>query len=481
MSNIAIEPIVAPVGRDESHHADAEVERARWETLCGAYLPIDQADSIWRYSRPSRKSDADQGWKLHVSATILSANMVFEKVAPYLKRQGVLFKAPSSLLELAKLNSGLHYGYCQVGKFITVYPRHPGEAVTIARQLHRLTRRLRGPSVPFDSRFRADSCIYYRYGSFRNLEIEDETGGRVSAMRDHQGQLVPDLRYSESAKPAWIEDPFVTKKPESDSPSSDSPLKTTFRAFQSLTQRGKGGVYKAFDFSVSPPRLCLLKEGRMGGEVGWDGRDGGWLVRHEEQVLGSLRRAGIDVPEIYSSFELKGNCYLVTEFVEGRTLHDFLTAKQKRLSVTEALRLAIDLAAIVFGIHAAGWAWRDCKPANIIITKEGKLRPVDFEGACSIDRPAPRWWSTPAFAPWETPVGEAEFSSKDNDLFALGVGIYFLLAGRLPEGPGFVPPEKRRRNIPPDVCALIRELLGGDSKLRPEARQVLRRLQTAAR
>lgn len=463
---------------DPARHA--ELEHVRWAALCSDYLPIDQTNSIWRYSRESRKSDADQGWKLHVSATILSANKVFEKVAPYLKRQGVLFKAPSSLVELQKLNSGLHYGYCQVGKFITVYPRNPKEAVSIARQLHRLTRYMSGPPVPFDSRFRPDSCVYYRYGSFRQLEIADEHGTRLPAMQDHEGMLVPDLRYSDTTHPPWVENPFVTSSPLHESAPSDSPLKTTFRAFQSLSQRGKGGVYKAFDFSVTPPRLCLLKEGRAGGELAWDGRDGAWLVRQDQQALASLRAAGLDVPEIYSSFTANNNYYLVTEFIEGQSLEGFLSAKKTRLSIRRTLLYAIELAALVSRMHAAGWAWRDCKPGNIIVTTDGKLRPVDFEGSCSLERPDPGWWRTPDFAPWETPRSETELSSEDTDLHALGVVVYFLLSGRLPEGPAFVPPERLRKKIPAEVRALIRELLGADTIVRPKAEQALLRLREAA-
>ncbi len=43
-------------------------------------------------------------------------------------------------------------------------------------------------------------------------------------------------------------------------------LKTTILAYEAISQRGKGGVYRALDISVSPIRLCVLKEGRKDGK-----------------------------------------------------------------------------------------------------------------------------------------------------------------------------------------------------------------------
>ncbi|HEY0384682.1 MAG TPA: hypothetical protein VGC64_01660, partial [Pyrinomonadaceae bacterium] len=255
----------------------------RWQALCCLYLPLMRAHEIWRYSRAPASGDPRQGWKLHLPATVLTANDVLQRIAPLLQSRAVLFKAPASLQELNRLNCGLFYGYSQVGKFITVYPRTTAEAVELAERLHELTCRMPAPGVPFDRRFRPDSSVYYRYGSFETLIVTTPDGLQLPAMRDPSGQLVPDLRYSETSGPEWAADPFINWQaalpPQVIEP-LESPLKTTFRAFQALAQRGKGGVYKAFDFSVQPPRFCLLKEGRSGGEVCWDGRDGFWRIQH---------------------------------------------------------------------------------------------------------------------------------------------------------------------------------------------------------
>lgn len=461
--------------------ADIRAQRAtfdaRWAQLCTAFLPSAPADSIWRYSREDEAADPEQGWKLHISATVLTAGRVFEAVAPFLRRRGVLFKAPASLDELSKLNSGLYYGYSQVGKFITVYPRTDAEAVRLAQGLHRLTRGLSGPNIPFDLQYRRDSPIHYRYGAFKTIELQHADGQRTFAIRDPSGQLVPDVRDS-AALPEWVADPFPPERKTRRRDSSLSPLKTTFRAFRALAQRGKGGVYQALDWSARPPRLCVLKEGRQGGEVDWLGRDGFWRVRHEGHVLTNLRAVGIDVPQVYTEFEAEGNYYIAVEFVEGDDLESWLARKRHRLPLVICLRHAAALAELLARIHAAGWVWRDCKPRNIILT-EGRLRPIDFEGACPVAQSDPLPWGTPSYIPPEWDEEREGQSRLPEDLYALGVTLYLLLAGRTPD----VAPASRlhrlRRSIPPEVRAIVAELLDPDPRRRPGARAAARRLRTA--
>lgn len=464
-------------GDHRAHYASLN---AAWAQLRDHYLPVTaSASSIWRYSREALPDDPEQGWKLHIPATVLTANRVLQRVAPFLAGRGVLYKAPSSLDELDKLNSGIFYGYSQVGKFITVYSRTNEEAVSLARGLHRLTRRMPAPTVPFDLKYRPDGCIYYRFGAFKMMETEDD--GKVTyAIRDPQGRLVPDVRDSAKAAPDWAADPFTSvRERASASPPSpvDSPLKTTFRAFRALAQRGRGGVYQALDLSAMPPRLCVLKEGRKEGEVAWDGRDGHWRIRNEERVLNALRNSGIDVPRVYASFEVEGNYYVAVEFIEGESLEKWLCAKKRRLPVAVALKRGVEIARLVSRVHAVGWVWRDCKPGNIIIDGDGELRALDFEGACPVEQPDPLAWGTPCYTPPEVDMVFTGQSRLPEDLYALGAVIYLLLVGRPPDA-GFRESLKRlRRNVPHAAREVVTELLGAEPERRPRAHVVAQRLE----
>jgi hypothetical protein len=444
----------------------------RWQELCSHYLPYAPDNSLWRYNQPPRSDMRPQGWKLHVSATLLNAHKTLQKIAPLLVATGVQFKAPASLQEVGYLNSGVHYDYTQVGKIVTVYPHTDQDAVALARRLHALTRGLTGPVIPFDLRFRPNSNVYYRYGAFRTIG-EDYS---IRVIQDHNGVLVPDL--PDQDPPAWVHNPFREKNRERDEKAIDNPLQTSFRVLRALTQRGKGGVYQAIDMRADQPRLCLLKEGRRAGELNWAGKDGRWRVKREGRVLSMLRERGIDVPRVYSCFEVNGDYYLVLEFIDGENFQAFLHKQKRLLSVTNVLKLSIQLANLIAKLHRVGWVWRDCKPANLVLTKAGKLRSLDFESAHPIHESKPITWSTPGFSP--TKEANHVISGVDDDLYALGAIIYLLMAGRLPQNETPVSTmTRRRRNIPQAVCRIVSELLNVGGKTEIDADLVARDLSVS--
>jgi serine/threonine protein kinase len=259
-----------------------------------------------------------------------------------------------------------------------------------------------------------------------------------------------------------------------------SPLKSTFLAYEALVQRGKGGVYRALDTSVSPMRLCVLKEGRKHGETDWDGRDGFWWAKHEQHVLASLKANSIAVPELYASFEVEQNYYLAMEYVKGQSLQRLLSLNRKRMEIAKVLRWGAQLANLLDRIHKAGWVWRDCKPSNIIVTEKDKLVLLDFEGACSVSQPDPMPWGTPGYVPWASLHALGVVSRLPDDLYALGAVLHRLITGRIPS---VTSPQRflRRagRRVPGALRQMILALLASDPELRPsaaEACHVLRRL-----
>jgi hypothetical protein len=444
---------------------------ARWQNLCALYLPRASKGSMWRQSR-GRRQLRKVGWKIHVSATILNAPAIFEKIAPLLIERRVTFKAPRSLIEVQKLNSGVAYPYSQVGKVFTIYPKNDQEAVRLAQQLHRLTRRFRAPAIPFDLPFADEGNVYYRFGPFTRVELKG-AGDKILATYDANGDLVPDKR--EAPKPDWVIDPFAEHRPASRR--RVSAPRELIRVFRALAQRGKGGVYEAIDFTGDAPQLCLLKEGRKLGEMSWDGRDGAWRVRNEERVLAQLAQAGVMVPAIRSSFAQDGNYYLVMEHLDSETLHRVLYRLRRRLPLTRVLDYSLQLATFISQMHRAGWVWRDCKPNNIIVTREGRLVPIDFEGAACIKQPDYLPWGTPGFTPPEWRERKTP-SHKADDLYALGAMIYLLLTGRIFESNNPIPIEKLRPNVPRELRELTQCLLASDRRRRTSAENTRRILNS---
>ncbi|MCD9188448.1 MAG: protein kinase [Pyrinomonadaceae bacterium] len=463
---------------ENSTLSTAESLEFRWKNLCEKYLPLLSENQIWRFNRERKPQDAEQGWKLHVSATILTAGTVLEKVASFLQKEDAYFKAPALLAYLKRINSGIYYDYSQIGKFITVYPQNNKQAVYFAERLHQLTFQIPAPAIPYDQRFKPESCVYYRYGAFRENKIKQPDGTFVFAMRDPDGNLVPDLRDSAEPYPAWVVNPFPEKK--SKSAVADSPFKK-IRIIRALSQRGKGGVYQGIDFSDAEPRLCLIKEGRKNGEVSWDGRDGYWRVRHEESVIKKLGECGLDMPQIYNSFQSEENYYLITEFIAGENLHGFLRKCERLLTLPIGLKYAIRITEIMLKIHSAGWLWRDCKPENLIVTPDGNVRVIDFEGACPIANADPLLWGT---LTTNSPRLYEKFFSKSAmtpDMYALGAVIYLLFEGELPAADGNFIPKFSRADIPAEIKELISKLLDLRETRNCKASEVLDKLQKAFR
>lgn len=456
---------------------------AKWLKTCRTFLPLHQTGSLWRYNRALRATDPDQGWKIHLTATILTAVDTLGAVAPFLSELDVAYKAPATLNELSKINSGLWYGYGQVGKFITIYPRRIEEFRFICGRLYSLARGTGlGPAVPFDNKYRSPGKIYYRYGNFSDLSVGTGPGG--SPLLSPSRENVPAPQSTSAQRLPLPHNPF---RPRSlrDRSKTQTVFSQRYHVFRALSQRGKGGVYEAIDIAALPPRTCIIKEGRRHGETGWDGRDGFSRIRNEESVLASLAVEIPNLPAIYDQFSVQGNAYLVLEKIEGVGVQKIIDKSRKPLPLELAMHISRELARFVAALHENEIVWRDCKPANLILEKSGRLRAIDLEGSCRIDDFDPFVWSTPIFEPQEIldetyPTLRA--TNLPEDLFALGTCLYIFFEGRLPfRNRDYAKPLPMKRRVRGKILDVILNLLDHDPDTRPRAADVLQILSTCHR
>lgn len=404
-----------------------EIEQRWRETVSD--LPF--SDGTWRYPRRMQAGDPNQGWKIHLSATPLSAVEVFSRAFPILGAHDVLFKVPHRLEFLAELNSGVPQ-FSQVGKFLTAYPRSTAEAITLASALHSATRGLRGPEIPFDKRYRKNSLVYYRYGAFGGTR---DGAADTAIIRDPAGKAHKDKRAAGCSVPPWLDDPFQVNRARARR--SRGPIGEKYLAFKAIAQRGKGGVYETVDLSVSPARLVILKEGRRLGEINLLGRDGYARVKHEARLLRLLGNAEIPVPKIHAEFTQNRKRYLVLEKIPGRPLLSQRRPQPPNPSWPRAQKILDQAIPLLSKIHAAGWVWRDCKPSHLFLHR-GTMRLIDFEGACRIDDTQAMPWSSPNYVPriYEHSLSRPAGTREDD--YALGViGFQF--------GTGEFPPATARR------------------------------------
>jgi serine/threonine protein kinase len=258
-----------------------------------------------------------------------------------------------------------------------------------------------------------------------------------------------------------------------------TPLETTYSNYEALVQRGKGGVYRTLDHSSVPPKPCLIKEGRRHGETDWLGRDGFYRIKREAQFLKSVSPLIAAAPRIMTTFRANGCFYLVMEPIAGRSLQQII-ASRERISTRRMLKYCANMARIVAGIHAAGWAWHDCKPANFLCQKNYKVRALDFEGACRLHE-ANLQWTTPGYVPPKRARNTADLEALD--LYALGTSIMQLFARSESPTKLALAFERgiRKRKLPLRFVKTIQGLRSAKTERRPSAcatQQILQDLLT---
>jgi hypothetical protein len=154
----------------------------------------------------------------------------------------------------------------------------------------------------------------------------------------------------------------------------------------------------------------------------------------EAQLAGRVSHPGIVT--IYDIAEDDhGQPYLVMEFVEGPTLQRMLRpagASQlpQRLPLDRALDLAAQVAEALNHAHSCGVVHSDVKPANILVTPEGRVKVADFGIARFSDTEPLRTATvlgTPAYMAPEQLRG-ARIDAR-SDIFSLGAMLYWMVTG----------------------------------------------------
>jgi serine/threonine protein kinase len=204
-----------------------------------------------------------------------------------------------------------------------------------------------------------------------------------------------------------------------------------FGRYEVVAEVGRGAmgvVYKARDPKID--RFVAVKTISLSGQNPEEEREYRQRFFHEAQAAGRLLHPGIVT--IFDTGEDPEShiAYIVMEFIAGQSLDRLLLEKAKKIPVDTALRLAEELAEALDHAHGQGVVHRDMKPANILVTTEGRAKIADF-GIAKVNLShltiPGRAMGTPAYMSPEQLEGEPV--DQRSDLFSLGAILYHIVTG----------------------------------------------------
>ncbi|WP_194835038.1 class IV lanthionine synthetase LanL [Nocardia sp. XZ_19_369] len=409
----------------------------------GSSWRIDsRAGSPWCTVACSGLIRRQQGWKIHLSATILSAPEILRRTVPILADSAVSFKFAANSDELRNLND-IRCPRANSGKFITVYPDNDAQFRTLADEMYEATRGLAGPDILSDAKYREDGLVFFRYGVFSAPRVLSAEGFHEPFLVAPTGALEPDQRNPWFEPPSWAPLPTGDTEPRADpdrTAPSDEPglLNRRFEVKSAIKHANRGGVYRATDTSTGKP--VILKESRPHVATHWDGSDARDLLRHEYTMLRRLAPLRI-APEPIAMFEEQSHLFLAEEQIDGATLSGW-AARHLRASGTgsvpleQALPVIGALVEVVARVHRAGIVLQDLTPANVMVTDTGRIVLIDVEAAGASGASRSRLGTPGYTAPEQSADGQAEPSI---DLYGLGATILHLLSGANPNLPADLP------------------------------------------
>jgi serine/threonine protein kinase len=233
-----------------------------------------------------------------------------------------------------------------------------------------------------------------------------------------------------------------------------------------------GALFRVTQAGVDRPMVMKLP--RVGPN---EPRESVVAFETEAMIVPTLK--GPHVPTFVAAGDLAKTPYLVTEWIDGRSLEDLLDDAPR--SPSDVARIGAALADALHSLHQQGVIHLDVKPENAILRSDGTLVLIDYGFAHHVGHPdllAEETSFAVGSAPFVSPeqiLGSRE--DRRSDIFALGVVLYELATGKLPFGEPDsdvrnrlwlepVPPTALAPSVPPWMQEIILRCLEPRAELR---------------
>ncbi|WP_244996305.1 class III lanthionine synthetase LanKC [Paenibacillus woosongensis] len=346
-----------------------------------------EENSPWKIYSFANKKIKDQGWKIHVSATMENAQQILADISQVLIERKITFKHLLNKTYLHSINSK-NGNRISSGKFITIYPPTDEEFYQLLHILYdKVKDQENGPYILSDKCWK-NSNIYYRYGGF--VKISNEKG--EFCIKDPTGQLIPDNRTPYYQAPEFVKDfdQFLELNNHFSDANENNPKFKQYKFQNALRFTNGGGIYIAE--RNEDKRKVVIKEARP--KVGLDGQNKDAIDRLQKEYEALSKLADVKgVVKVVDYFKSWKHLFLVEEHVEGIDMKTWIAAKypfhrhkDKEIYLNEVKQITLRLIDIVTEMHGQNVGMGDLQPANIMITKDLEVTLIDFESADHKDR-----------------------------------------------------------------------------------------------
>jgi serine/threonine protein kinase len=261
-------------------------------------------------------------------------------------------------------------------------------------------------------------------------------------------------------------------------------LKRRYEILGTLGRGGMGCVYKVAD-RTNKGKVLAAKALQVGNLSTTKLTEAVAQFRTEAGIL--MRLTHQNLPKVYDYFSAPGAYYIVMEYIDGITLDQLLAARSGK-PVDERLALGWALQ-ICRAMHFLSVqrprpiVFRDLKPSNIMIDREGRVKLIDFGIARFFkedQREDTYVYGTPGYAAPEQ-YGTGQTDSR-SDIFSLGATLHHALTGRSPTLSPLDFPDARELNpdLRRETAAIIKKALAPDMGKRYQSALEMKKAVQAA-
>jgi serine/threonine-protein kinase len=203
-----------------------------------------------------------------------------------------------------------------------------------------------------------------------------------------------------------------------------------YRILRRLGEGGMGAVYLAYHQETNRQvALKVLNESLAGNQS--------FVDRFYREARSGAHLNHPNIVRTYAAGKdaASGRHYLVLEFVDGLSAHA-LCQESGRLSIPDAVHLALDVARALEHAHSRNIVHRDIKPDNILLTRAGLAKLADLGLAKRVDEASHltvtrQGFGTTHYMPFEQAINAKDADGR-SDIYALGATLYHLLTGQVP-------------------------------------------------